>query len=250
MKNYFWLFICMIVGMLAVPVGAAAQNVEETLVLGLTRTFGYGGFNGQIQGAFKLSIKSEHEDLVRVDFLLDDEVIHSATQGPFDFSFNTSAYADGEHVFSANGYRSDGSGIDGNEFSRTFLSSEDSNSKTKDMIVPLIVGIGVLTLAGTLGSTFFARKKKFTLGKYGMAGGAICPKCKFPYSRSVMAPNLLVGKLQNCPHCRKWAIVSAASAVDLKSAKARLTKEGSATVETPTEEERLKKLLDDSRFER
>jgi len=250
MKNKFWLLLCVIAGLLAAPFGAAAQNPEENLVLGLSRTFGYGGFDGKIQGAFKLKIKSDHDELDRVDFLIDDKVVNSTTKSPFEYSFNTADYPEGLHTFTATGYRSDGSEIYANEFTRTFLSSENANSELRDMVVPLIVGVGILTLLGTLGTVFFARRKKFTLGKYGVAGGAVCPRCRFPYARSVLAPNLLVGKLQVCPHCGKWAVVPAAAASELKNAEARLASEGSATVDVPSEEERLKKLLDDSRFER
>ena len=250
MKTHLWLYICVIAVLLAAPFGVAAQTPEEDLIIGFSRTFGYGGFGGKIQGAFKLNIKSEHDDLLQVDFLMDGEIIHSAKRAPYEYNFNTAEYPDGSHTISAEGRRSDGSAIYANEFTRTFLSSEDANSEVKDMMVPLIVGIGIVTLLGTLGSAFFARRKKFTLGKYGAAGGAVCPRCRFPYARSFLAPNLLVGKLQVCPHCGKWAIVPAASLPDLKAAQARLTSEGSATVDAPSEEERLKKLLNDSRFER
>jgi hypothetical protein len=37
-----------------------------------------------------------------------------------------------------------------------------------------------------------------------------------PFSRSVLAPNMLVGKLERCPHCRKWAIVGRAGSADLE----------------------------------
>ncbi len=250
MKNQFWLLLCLIAGLLAAPFGAAAQNTEENLVLGLSRTFGYGGFDGKIQGAFKLKIKSDHDDLIQVDFLIDEEIVNSTTKSPFEYSFNTADYPEGQHTFMATGYRSDGSEIYANEFTRTFLSSENANSDFRDMVVPLVIGIGIVTILGTLGSVFFARRKKFTLGRYGAAGGAVCPRCTFPYARSLWAPNMLVGKLQICPHCGKWAIVRAASSAELGAAEARLTSEGSATVEAPSEGERLKKLLDDSRFER
>jgi len=250
MKKQSWIFILMIVGMLVLPIGAAAQNPDESLVLGISRTFGYGGFNGKIQGAFKLKIRSEHDDLAQVDFLIDNEVVHSALTAPFEYSFNTADYPEGLHTFKALGYQNDGTEIYANEFSRTFLSSENASSEMRGIVVPLIVGIGILTLLGALGSVFFARRKEFTPGQYGVAGGAVCPRCTFPYSRSFWAPNMLVGKLQVCPHCGKWAIVPAASSVDLGTAEARLASEGRATVDAPSEDEQLKKLLDESRYER
>jgi len=250
MKNQTWIFLCLLVGMLALPMMASAQSPDESLVLALRRTFGYGGFNGKIQGAFKLIIRSEHEDLAQVDFLIDDKVVHSATTSPFEYSFNTGDHPEGLHTFTAVGYQNDGAVIYANEFSRVFLSSENASSELRGLVMPIIVGVGILVLLGTLGSVFFARRKKFIPGKYGAAGGAVCPRCNFPYSRSFLAPNLLVGKLQVCPHCRKWAIVPAASPADLGAAEARLGGEGSATVDVPSDDEQLKKMLDESRFER
>ncbi|MEN8172656.1 MAG: Ig-like domain-containing protein [Chloroflexota bacterium] len=250
MKKQSWILLTLFVVMLALPFRTAAQSSDETLILGIVRTFGYGGFGGKIQGAFKLEIRSEHSDLTRVDFLIDDQVIHTADAAPFEHSFNTANYPPGLHALSAVGYHSDGSEMVSSEIARTFLSSEDAGRETRNLVLPLIVGISVLTLVGTLGSAFFARRKEFKPGQYGAAGGAVCPRCTFPYARNILSPNLLVGKLGVCPHCGKWAIVPAASSADLSAAETRLSSEGTATVDAPSESEHLDKLLDESRFER
>ncbi|MEK6221558.1 MAG: hypothetical protein N2D54_04870 [Chloroflexota bacterium] len=41
-----------------------------------------------------------------------------------------------------------------------------------------------------------ANAKSFHLGIYSAAGGAVCPRCQLPYSRHLLSPNLLVGKLE------------------------------------------------------
>ena len=41
----------------------------------------------------------------------------------------------------------------------------------------------------------------FVPGQDGVAGGAICPRCELPYSRKTFSPNLLIGRLERCPHC-------------------------------------------------
>ena len=69
--------------------------------------------------------------------------------------------------------------------------------------------------------------------------------------RHALAPNLLVGKLERCPHCGKWAIVPRAAPADLVAAEARLradNQEGVMQVEE-SEEEKLKRELEESRFE-
>ena len=82
-----------------------------------------------------------------------------------------------------------------------------------------------------------------------MAGGAICPRCTFPYTRHMFAPNMLVGKLERCPHCGKWAIVPQANAAALQAAEERLAAEGEDQIETVSEEEKLRRMIEDSRFD-
>jgi hypothetical protein len=147
------------------------------------------------------------------------------------------------------GYKADGTPVYGPEFVRQFLSAEEAKSSTMKIIVPLLVIVGLATLAGALAPVFLLRGKKFKPGNYGAAGGAVCPRCTFPYSRNVIAPNLLVGKLQRCPHCGKWAIVARASQANLEAAEERWAREGTSTVDAPSEEEKRQQMLEDSRFD-
>jgi hypothetical protein len=122
--------------------------------------------------------------------------------------------------------------------------------ETSQIIVPLLVAIGVLTVFGTLAPVLLGRKKAFKLGEYSLMGGAVCPRCQFPYSRNLLAPSLLVGKLQRCPHCGKWAVVPRASQAALNAAEARFQAKDAGHIESSVEEDDYKKLLDESRFER
>jgi len=72
-----------------------------------------------------------------------------------------------------------------------------------------------------------------------------------PYSRHFFSPNMLLGKLERCPHCGKWAIVRAAYGTELREAEQRFRadqEQGNIQVEED-EAGRLKRMLDDSRFE-
>ncbi|MEK6256738.1 MAG: hypothetical protein N2C13_05405 [Chloroflexota bacterium] len=91
----------------------------------------------------------------------------------------------------------------------------------------------------------------FEPGKYSMAGGAVCPRCALPYSRKTLSPNLVLGKLERCPHCGKIAIVGRASAADLQAAEARLTSPSQDDVPQGEESrpDSLRQQLEDSRFE-
>ena len=228
-----------------VPVSALAQS--EDLDLRLTRDFGYGA-GGQIQGKFSLRVDGP-ADIVQVDFIIDGEVVHTITEAPFRFRFETDDFPPGVHTMTAVGYLADGTQVEGPEFVRQFLSADDAKSSIMKIIVPLLVIVGVATLVGALAPALMMRGKEFKPGNYGAAGGAVCPRCTFPYSRSVFAPNLLVGKLQRCPHCGKWAIVARASQKNLDEAEKRWYREGTSSVETPSDEEKTRQLLDDSRYE-
>ena len=115
--------------------------------------------------------------------------------------------------------------------------------------MPILIIVGIATLVGALAPAIIGRGKEFKPGNYGAAGGAVCSRCTFPYSRQVFAPNLLVGKLQRCPHCGKWAVVPRASRSELEAAEARWAREGTSSVEAPSQEEQMRQLLDDSRYE-
>jgi hypothetical protein len=227
------------------PVSALAQS--EELDLRLTRDFGYGA-GGQIQGKFSLRVGGP-DDIDQVDFIFDGEVVHTATEPPFRYQFNTDEYPPGVHTMTAVGYKADGTLVYGPEFTRQFLSADEAKSSTMKIVIPLLIIVGIATLVGVLAPVLMMRGKEFKPGNYGAAGGAVCPRCTFPYSRHVLAPNLLVGKLQRCPHCGKWAIVARASQSNLAAAEDRWAREGTSSVEAPSEEDKMRQLLDDSRYE-
>jgi len=228
-------------------VRAWALAQQDELALRLTRDWGYGA-GGQIQGKFSLRVSGPY-DIVQVEFIFDDEIVHTATETPFRYQFQTDDYPPGVHTMTAVGYKADGTLVYGPVFTRQFLSADDAKSSTLKIIVPLLIIVGIATLVGALAPALMGRGKTFKPGNYGAAGGAVCPRCTFPYSRNMLAPNLLVGKLQRCPHCGKWAIVPRASQTELDAAEARWAREGTSSVEAPSEEEKRRQLLDDSRYD-
>ena len=247
LKKLLRIFGVLIFFLLAV-IPVSAQGSEETLELVFNRDFGYGGFEGDIQGRFSLKVRSP-QGLVRVVYYLDDEVVFDGSEPPFLWEFNTANFPEGRHTFRAVGYRADGSMLEATPFTRVFLSSEDAWGKTGNILVPILVIVGIATVGGVLGSGLLGRKKPHVPGVYGMAGGAICPRCTFPYARGLMAPNLVVGKLSRCPHCGKWAVVAAASPDALAAAEARLAAGNQGEVRPDSEAEKLQQRIDDSRFE-
>jgi hypothetical protein len=81
---------------------AHAQSASE-LKLGLSRDFGYGGFNNDIQGLFTIMIVDAPADLTRVSFFIDSTNIGDVNQPPFSLQFNTDSYPLGLHTLSAIG---------------------------------------------------------------------------------------------------------------------------------------------------
>ena len=229
----------------AIPAVALAQ--DEELSLRLTRDFGYGA-GAQIQGKFSLRVDGP-DNVVKVDFIIDGETVHTATEPPYRYQFNTNEYAPGMHTMTAIGYKADGTPVHGAEFVRQFLSDDQAKSSTMKLIVPVLVIVGIATLLGALGPVLIRRGKEFKPGSYGTAGGAVCPRCTFPYARSIMAPNLVVGKLSRCPHCGKWAVVTAASQAALAAAEVRLAADNQGEVKQDSETEKLRQRMDESRFE-
>ncbi|MFQ5615715.1 MAG: Ig-like domain-containing protein [Anaerolineales bacterium] len=225
------------------------RPVSGTLELKLTRDWGYGGFKGHIQGTFSLRA-SGPDTLVEVRFIIDDEGVNVDTEPPYRYQFRTDEYPPGDHTLTAIGTLADGSQIRAREIKRHFLSDEEARQETMKFVVPLLVGVGGLTLLGIIGPLLLGRKREHRPGQYGIAGGAVCPRCTLPFSRHVLSPNLLAKKLERCPHCRKWSAVPRAAPAALETAEARLAQENIRGELPPeSEEERLRKLIEESRFD-
>jgi DNA-directed RNA polymerase subunit RPC12/RpoP len=247
MKKILYLLVAVSLLGLLIPGAASAQQEGQALHLGLVRNFGYGGF-GKIQGNFTLKIVDPPTNLVEVRFYMEDELMETVLEEPFRIQFHTSDYADGEHQMRASGVLADGSILDSNMITTTFLSSENAWAETQQIIFPLLIGIGALTLIG-LGAPFLlGRNKEFVLGKYGPAGGAVCPRCELPFSRPFLSPNMMVGKLVRCPHCGKVSILPRASSVNLQAAESRYSEEGKTQIASDGKDD-FKQMIEDSRFE-
>lgn len=231
---------------------ALAQDAAPALELKLNRDFGYGGFSGDIQGQFSLKATGP-ESLVSVHFMIDEETLAVDNEAPFKVQFHTDSYETGIHTLSAVGTLADGSEIESKVLTRDFVAGDAVMESMGDMLIPLLAVIGGITLIGVLGPVLLTGKgKQFKLGQYGPAGGAVCKQCTMPFSRFVMSPNLLVGKLSRCPHCGKWQISARAWGETLSEAEDRLRAdqtEGVEDIAEQSEEDRLREQLDASRFD-
>jgi hypothetical protein len=236
-------------------VGSAAAQEAQGLKLGLSRDFGYGGFGNDIQGMFSMKISDEPANLASVDFMIDGEVIFSDTETPFRFQFSTDSYAMGEHTLSARGVTTDGKALLSNELVMEFVPAGEGMAAAGKIIGPVFGLIAAVMLITFIIPVLMMRRKgqSLPLGaprNFGISGGTICPKCKRAFGIHTIAPNMLVGKLDICPHCGKWSVVrsyprdvlDASVAAELELAKAQVVKS------PESDEEKLRKELEDSKY--
>jgi hypothetical protein len=250
MSRFRTVILCLVLVGLIIPVSGKAQGSEEALTLTLHRDFGFGG-GSKIEGNFTLRAEGPPA-LVEVEFRIDDEPVGEDVEAPFRYSFHTADFPTGPHTFLAVGRLADGRMLESNTITYVFLSSEEAKLTMTKIVVPILaVTLGVIVV-GSLVSFFIGRNRSFELGRYSMAGGTVCPRCEFPYSRSVFSPNLVVGKLGRCPHCGKWSIGRRASPQELDQAEARFRRDSENGPEVTTEsaDEKMRRLLDESRFDR
>ncbi len=240
---------------LAVSFAARAQEAPAALSLGMQRTFGYGGFN-EIQGNFRISAKGP-SDLVRVVYYVDAVVMGEVTQAPFQLDFVTDAYEPGVRSLRAVGYTAAGQELASNVIVTRFLSASEAQRSTVILVVGLMGAVGAVMLLSALLTNWLSRGKKRSPGmagrsvSYGLVGGTVCSRCRKPFALQWWAPNMVLGKLQRCPHCGKWAIVRRASADELEGAQALLEDDEesrSPHLEPRTAQEQLAADLERSRY--
>jgi hypothetical protein len=248
------LIICGLIVFL-LPLSAFAQTEEEQLSLRLSRDFGYSSGLGDMQGTFSLRA-SGPENLVRVVFFIDNQVMGEATESPFRLRFNTDDFPVGQHRMTALGYTSDGQELRSNEVQGNFVTSRQGFQQTLKFIIPLLGFIVIALLISLLITMLISRGKTITLPpgsarNYRPFGGTICPKCQRPFGMHLYGLNLMIGKFDRCPYCGKWSLVRAANSAQLAAAEAAELEAATQAAQTsPVKEaEQLERDLADSRFQ-
>lgn len=190
----------------------------EELRLRMYRDWGYAGFEHDIEGYFSL-VADGPADLNRVDFYIGDQLIFSDAETPFRVQFHTRDFPTGEQTIYALGFTASGTELRSDEFVRVFISAEEAKQKTLSLIGPILVFVGGLFLLALL--VQFLPRNKPRPGKYGISGGAVCPKCGLPLWIHFFSFHAGWNNLERCPHCNKWSWVRKAKPEDLRAAEAR-----------------------------
>jgi hypothetical protein len=246
-----WFLVVIFVFSLLVPAEVHAQGEDESIVLQVVKVFGFRVGN-KLQGRIGLRIEGP-SDLTRVDFYLDDTVINEDDHAPFRYDFSTGEITPGEHTLSAIGFTQDGRVLPSNVGTYTILSADEAVAGIQKYMIPLLLGVVVfLVMAGALSAAITKRTgPKYKIGDYGPAGGAVCSRCGMPFSRHVLSPNLVVGKLERCPNCGAVGVVRRGSPMEMKVAEERLLADMQKRRETPEddENERLRRMLEETRYD-
>ena len=254
MKNIRLAFALALLTCLLTVFSVHAQ--DTTLTISFSRDFGYSSGGGDIQGLFSIKA-SGPADLVKVVFYIDDKIIGEVDQTPFNLQFNTDNYALGQHQMYAVGTTSGGQTLKSRIVTANFVSAEAGTQAAMGIVIPILVIVFGAILAATVVPLLLTGRKTVDLpagaARSYPLGGAICPKCQRPFGVHIYGLNLLGRKYDRCPYCGKWSVVSYASPEKLRAAEqAELTNSalvgGSAQVQGMSEEEKLKKELDESKY--
>ena len=240
----------------AITAPVSAQDAEFRVQT--HRDFGYGN-GSDVRGSFSFTIYGDQANIQSVTYLLDDKEMASVTEPPYKFSFNTGSYPDGPHAISAVVNTRDGRQVTTPVMRLNFLNAEQESKSMQRIFIPLLGGLFVLMLVGVIVQYAVVRRDQsfHTPGaprKYGLKGGAICPRCGRAFAIHFLSINLIGGVLDRCDYCGRWSFVRARSRAELDAAvraeiaAAQASESSLPAVEAQSEEERLRKMLDESKY--
>ncbi len=203
-----------------------------------------------------ISIKNPPDNLSRVTFYIDATPIGQVNTPPFSLQFNTGSYSLGAHTLTAIGYTTSEAELTSNTIQVQFVPASASTQFILKIVLP-IFGLIVIILGVFVAIPLVTGKGKLInlpLGaprNYGVGGGAICPKCARPFPLRLWWINVGFSKIDRCPFCGKWSLVHRASPEELQKAEqAELSQaQSGSAVAGESEEDRLKKDLDESRYQ-
>ena len=222
----------------------------EELTLKVSRDWGYGGLNGDIEGLFSMKVTGP-ADLMRVEFFIDDTKIGEVTQLPYNLQFNTDNYPLGIHKLYAVGYSSGGQQYHSTVISANFVPKQSSTKIIFPILGVILAAILLSTLAPLLVRS--GRRTSLPLGAertYGAGGGGICPNCHRPFALPLLSANLGISKLAACPFCGKLSLVRMEPISKLREAeKAEMEWEKTEKPSKISDAEELRKKIDDSKYQ-
>lgn len=234
---------------------ASLVLAQDGYRINVNKEFGFAN-GSQIRGDFSIALIGDETNIATVTFQIDGQELAVISQPPFKTKFKTQSYPNGEHQLGAVITFSDGvkQTVEARRF--MFISAEEESGAMKEIVFPLLAVVLGLMVIG-MGAQFIAGRGKPAGGpepgtprSYGIAGGSICPRCKRPTPLSIFGLNLAVGRLSRCDNCGKVSIMRRMPIDVLRRAEADEVKaeETQGLSSEKSEEEKLREMLDDSRY--
>ena len=230
---------------------AAAQEGDFTLHL--RRDFGYGG-GSNIRGTFTINLVGDDARVASVIFLIDGEEMAAVEAAPFRYQFHTDDYGFGTHRLTASVQLTDGGSQTTPALQYNFVSPGEQGEQVTTILVgiggaiiialALVALIQMLMTRGKPPSNALNAKPR----SYGLLGATICPKCGRAYSRHIWGMNLVVGRLDRCTHCGKWAMTVRATPQAVRLAEEMEDGDVSEPVERPDLDAHDRKALDETKY--
>ncbi len=178
---------------LALAVAMAMAASCDALELRLSRDAGT-SISGRIKGRFSASVR-DADDVDRVEFYLNGELVYTDSEAPFAWSFRTTDYPPGNHTIRAVGYLVTG-GVDEDSVSTEFV-------ETFGQLWTLYLWGTMLFVAGMVIFSLWAvqRERKRPQGK------TRCPQCGAVFDRRWSPMHRGPAYRNTCPMCAKsfWA---------------------------------------------
>lgn len=247
--------ILMVIGLSGLLLAAASPaQAQSEYRLNVQRVIGYSS-GSQIRGTFVMEVVGP-DNIQSATFLIDGKPMGEAAQKPFRLQFKTTDYGNGGHELSAALKLTTGETAATGVRNFVFATPEQESTSVIGILFPLLGGIAIVMAIVIGGQFLFTRNKanqQLPLGAprhYGYKGGSICPRCHRPFGLHVMSLNLLVGVLDRCDFCGKWGFYRPLRYETLKAAEAAELQQAQPEqpIREKSEEEKLKEMLDDSKF--
>lgn len=243
-------FMLLVMAMVFVLSFSAVLAQDSPYTLRIVRDWGYG--NGtDINGRMSLSVKGDQDIIQQVTFFIDNEVMASVAAAPFKFQFDTNNFEPGLHRMTAEVKTTTGETQTTNGLVSNFVEKGAANQS----MLKILLLVGGLAL-GSMGLQFLMQKNANKNAKYdengrlqyGVLGGAVCPSCGQPFSRSFLGINLVGVRLERCPHCGKLVAARRAMPDQLEAAERRSRPEIVEQLNVKSEADEKQESYDDSKY--
>jgi len=236
-----------------IPALAAPALAQAGLTLRVDKDFGYNS-GRNIRGTFTLGA-SGPQDLALVVFYLDGQEIGRVSQAPFEMTINTDSYPSGDHLLRARAELASGAQVESAERNFRFLLREEEAAGMRNILVPLLGVIALLTVGGMAIQMFVARGSQNRPGlgsgqfAWRSGWGAMCPRCQLPTPVHITGLNLgFLTKFDRCENCGKWSLMRVRPERELEVYARALAAANRPQVQVENEEEKLRRQVDDSRY--